>query len=124
MSQLRRLLLPAALVILVVATLAPNLSSAMPDRDSGVFLYTGSRLLQGETPYLDVWDHKGPLIYFVNAVGVLLDPGGERGIWLLEGAALLVSGWLCYRALRRTLGLWAAPAGAGGPFLRPGAGPP
>lgn len=121
-----RLLVLAILLGLVLAVFASIQRRDMPDRDAGVFLYAGSRLLKGETPYLDVWDHKGPLIYFINALGVVLDPGGERGIWLLEALALMVSGWLCYRALRPSFGLVPAMAGTALLFcgmvliLRPG----
>jgi hypothetical protein len=66
----------------------------VPDRDSGVYLYVDAHP-SGDTPYVDVWDHKGPLIYFINALGVSIDPGGEKGIWLLEAIALFASGWLC-----------------------------
>lgn len=94
----------------VAASLAPNLTSSLPDRDSGVFLYVGSLLLRGGTPYLDVWDHKGPLIYLINAVGVFLDPGGEKGIWFLEAMALSLSGWFLYRAMRDSFDRRAALA--------------
>ena len=42
----------------------------LPGTDNGVFLYGGQQLLAGKTPYLDFWDHKGPLIYFINAIGL------------------------------------------------------
>jgi len=99
-----RLLVLALLAGLVASVFAAMQHRDMPDRDAGVFLYVGARLLQGNTPYVDIWDHKGPLIYFINALGVALDPGGERGVWLLEVMALLGSGWLLYRALRPSLG--------------------
>ncbi len=48
-------------------------------RDSGVFLYVGWRLLNGDIPYRDVWDHKPPLIYFVDALGIALTPALALG---------------------------------------------
>src|SRR5262245_997230 len=56
----------------------------LPSRDSGVFLYMGWRLLSGDIPYQDVWDHKPPLIYFVDALGLTLTPNSLWGIWFLE----------------------------------------
>ena len=44
----------------------------MPRRDSGANLYVAQGMLEGETPYLDRWAHKGPLIYVLNAIGLLL----------------------------------------------------
>ena len=34
--------------------------------DSCVFKQMGLAILQGKTPYVDLFDHKGPLIYFYN----------------------------------------------------------
>src|SRR5687768_18415163 len=53
----------------------------LPSRDSGVFLYVGWRLLNGDIPYRDVWDHKPPLIYFVDALGIALTPASPWGVW-------------------------------------------
>src|SRR4026207_2167425 len=67
-------------------TLFPNNPNNMtlPSRDSGVFLYVGWRLLHGDIPYRDVWDHKPPLIYFVDALGIALTPGSFWGLWILQ----------------------------------------
>ncbi|WP_177225906.1 ArnT family glycosyltransferase [Arsenicibacter rosenii] len=45
-----------------------------PQRDSGVFAYIGQRILRGELPYRDIWDHKPPLVYYINALGLWLKP--------------------------------------------------
>lgn len=55
----------------------------IPGRDSGVFLYTASRLVDGEVPYRDAWDHKGPMIFFTNAMGLLLTDS-RWGVWAIE----------------------------------------
>ena len=52
-------------------------------RDSGVFAYGGQILLSGGTPYVDFWDHKGPLIYVFNSFGLFLF-GSPRGIYIFE----------------------------------------
>jgi hypothetical protein len=56
----------------------------LPGTDNGVFLYGGQQLLTGKTPYLDFWDHKGPLIYFINALGLLVGKGSRWGVWGVE----------------------------------------
>jgi hypothetical protein len=53
--------------------------------DSGVFVYAGQTLLRGGSPYLDFWDHKGPLLYLFNLFGLALGGGSIRGVILLEG---------------------------------------
>jgi hypothetical protein len=60
-------------------------------RDSGVFMYSGRVILNGGTPYLDAWDHKGPLIYFFNAIGLALAGGNPRGVIIFEGLLLSLS---------------------------------
>ena len=57
----------------------------IPYRDSGVFQYVGWRLLQGDIAYRDVWDHKGPAIYYIDALGIVI--GGTGG-------------WGCRRSMR------------------------
>ena len=71
-----------------------------PGRDSSAFLYVAQGILKGETPYLDRWDHKGPLIYALNAVGLLLSDAW--GIWLVQlgflaGTCIVAGKLLCSR---------------------------
>lgn len=46
----------------ILFVLIPVTPTNMPiaSRDSGVFLYSGWRLTNGDIPYLDFWDHKPP----------------------------------------------------------------
>lgn len=98
-----------ALGLLSLAVLAPNRPSGrVPDEDAGVFLYVAGRLLDGGVPYRDVWDHKPPLIYFIDAAGLLLGGGGLDGVWALEVAALWGASVLLFAALFRELGHAAA----------------
>ena len=83
----------------------------LPSRDSGVFLYMGWRLLEGDTPYRDVWDHKPPLIYIVDALGLSLTPGSLWGVWLLQFFFIFVTLLLLYKLLGREFGIFAALAG-------------
>lgn len=96
------------LLVGVLLVLAPNLTTDMTGRDSGVFLYFGSRLLEGEVPYRDIWDHKGPVIYAVNALGAWVSPNSELGIWTVELVALVVATFGLYFLLRQALGATAA----------------
>ncbi|NJO07176.1 MAG: glycosyltransferase family 39 protein [Chloroflexaceae bacterium] len=56
----------------------------LPFRDSGVFLYAGQQVLEGKIPYRDVWDHKPPAVFYVNALGLLIGKGHIDGIYILE----------------------------------------
>ena len=34
--------------------------------DSSVFLYIGKQMHAGKVPYVDLFDHKGPILYFIQ----------------------------------------------------------
>lgn len=76
----------------------------LPKRDSGVFLYAGQQILAGKLPYVDVWDHKAPLIYYINALGLWLANGDRAGVWLVEGISLFVATWLSVLLFRLSFG--------------------
>ena len=80
----------------------------MPGRDNGVFLYGGQQLLAGKTPYLDFWDHKGPLIYFINALGLLVGKGLRWGVWGVEFIFLSLTAIGVYQIART---YWGKPSG-------------
>lgn len=58
--------------------------------DSAVFKTMGLAILQGKIPYVDIFDHKGPIIYFIQALGQWLIPG-RVGIFCLQVIALFVT---------------------------------
>ena len=93
-----------ALLVLRALFLAYPVHGAFPGRDSAVFLYTGWRVTQGEVPYRDVWDHKPPLIYYIDALGLLVGGRSGWGVWLIEGVSLLGAAGLGYALMRRMYG--------------------
>lgn len=97
---------------LVLATMAGNMVPRLPDRDAGVFLYAGQRILQGDVPYRDFWDHKGPAIFYINALGLIIGQGSEVGVWVLEGLAIGTAGILGYVLMRREFGSGPAALGS------------
>lgn len=91
------------LAFLVLLPYAPYLHP-IPNRDSGLFLYAGWRMLHGEVPYRDVWDHKPPLIFFIDALGLALGGGSCWGVWVLEIVSLGGALALCRRLLAPIIG--------------------
>jgi len=51
--------------------------------DQGIFAYIGEVIKRGGDPYQDAWDFKGPLLYYLNALGLSLFDD-LRGIFFLE----------------------------------------
>jgi hypothetical protein len=99
------------LVLVSVAVLLPNHPAGRdPAEDSGVFFYAAQRLLDGGAPYRDIWDHKPPGVYFIDAVGIAL--ARQTGVWLVQVAFLIAAALLGHRALRREFGPVAAAVGS------------
>ncbi|HKN88289.1 MAG TPA: hypothetical protein VJV04_15600 [Nitrospiraceae bacterium] len=79
--------------------------------DSAVFALIGKLLREGGTPYLSYWDHKPPLIHFINAVGLTLSGGRVWGIWMVSAAAWISAAVIGYVALRKAFGILPAVLG-------------
>jgi len=68
-----------------------------PAEDSSVFLYIGKRMLEGKLPYRDLFDHKGPILYLIEVLGLRLSPRSTEGVWVLELLNLLMTAALMLR---------------------------
>lgn len=94
----------------VGAILSAKPSPPLPFRDSGLFLYVASIVRAGGVPYRDVWDHKPPLVYYIDAIGLAL--GGSWGVWLLQLLVVTATVVVAYSMLRRAFGRRGAIVGA------------
>jgi hypothetical protein len=89
----------------------------VPGRDSGAFVVVAQEVLHGGRPYVDVWDHKGPVLILVNALGLLLPLPGIWGVWLVRVGLLGGSVWAANAALRRAFGAGPAACAAAAVFV-------
>ena len=96
-------LLPFLGALCVLLPTSP-LNMQLVYRDSGVFLYTGWRILNGALPYRDIWDHKPPVIFYINAAGLALSDGSRWGVWLVELALLTLAAFLGFQLIRKVFG--------------------
>lgn len=113
MKQLR-LVLPYVFLFLLTA-LALDFANPLfdkPARDGGFFLYAGQQIVDGKVPYRDFWDSKGPGIFYVNALGLLLGGGSRWGVWLIEFLCIFGMFWLLYDSLSKRWGIGAALFGS------------
>lgn len=79
--------------------------------DSAIFQTIGKYWAQGVTPYAQLFDHKGPLIFFVDAVGYWLH--GRSGVLVVQTLSLAAAIWGLYRLGRTALSRpWAMGAAA------------
>lgn len=100
-------LLIAALLAFVFLAWIPHHFLSFSSFDSGIFLYVGEQLRNGHHLYRDVWDHKPPLIFLFNEIGLAIGAGSPGGVFLLDYCCCAVFFVVSYRELRK---LFAAPA--------------
>ncbi len=67
--------------------------------DKGIFTYTGWAVYNGLVPYRDFFDHKPPVIYFIDALGILL--GGSWGMWVVNAGLALLATAVFFKCCRR-----------------------
>ena len=91
----RRIARPGSLVALGALLLSPGLWLG-PSLDASVFVLSGMRIRAGFVPYADLWDHKPPGSYLLNALGQGILPWLDPWLvaWLFTaiatGAAIVV----------------------------------
>ena len=97
-------LIPAVLALL-------NLLGEAGPADNAIFAYLGHCVGEGAVPYLELWDTKGPLQFWLNALGML---GGRVGHTLFGAVVAWVTLLCLLRAWGRwygaTAAAWALPA--------------
>lgn len=93
------ILVLSILVVLFLSTSTSFLYSYREQLDSVVFQIIGREWLNGNIPYRDLWDLKGPLIFFVNALGFLLT-GSRYGIVLIQTLFLFIFFLIVFRYYR------------------------
>lgn len=102
------LLIIGVYVAAILYPYAPLQADKVPSHDSGIFLYFGEQILHGKIPFRDLWDHKPPLVFYINALGLWLGRGSMWGVWWLEVLSLAVASILAFLPLRRILGIGPA----------------
>lgn len=80
--------------------------------DANCYMTVGRAMTEGKMPYRDLFEHKGPLLYIIHAVGAMISDSSFFGIFIFETAACICFLQSSYRLLQRITGnhsLWAIP---------------
>lgn len=92
-------------IILVIITLFSTLifmhspiSKMIPVEDSSGYLYDGYALLNGVNMYSGFFDHKGPLMYTINAFGQIF--GNYTFLWFIETILIFIFYLFIYKTLK------------------------
>lgn len=76
-----------ALILSLLSPLNPFAQKTM-GTDSWVFQYNGLSIINGLVPYVDFFDHKGVIIYLINALGLVINK--NIGVWFIEFILLFI----------------------------------
>jgi hypothetical protein len=88
-----------SLILLLHLTTSPRFVSLSPD--SGVFAYAGKLVTEGKLPYRDFFDHKPPLIYYLEALAISISGPNPWSIWWLDVIYLAVTGIVFFLVLSK-----------------------
>lgn len=80
---------PIAFLFLFFFSYTTSPLSIAEGMDSAIFKTMGLMMTRGGVPYVDFFDHKGPILYFLNALGIFI--GGRSGIFALQVLLLTFS---------------------------------
>ena len=67
--------------------------------DANTYLTIGRAMCEGAVPYLDLYEQKGPVLYFLHAFAALISDSSFFGVFIIESAACMVFLAFSYRIL-------------------------
>lgn len=67
--------------------------------DSSIYQYIGHLVTLGKIPYVDAFDHKGPILYLINALGCMISQ--EHGIWIIDTIFMMLFFSIAYLISRK-----------------------
>ena len=73
--------------------------------DSDIFQYIGFAMTKGKIPYTDYFDHKGLFLYWIEAIGYILNP--YWGVFLLQIVNLSIVIFVWHRILEELPNVYA-----------------
>lgn len=65
--------------------------------DVNVYYTIGKGLFFDKIPYKDLFDHKGPIIFFIYGLGYFISPNSFLGMYILESISLFVSLYFIFK---------------------------
>lgn len=92
---------PITFLFLLLCSISTSPLFVYEGMDSVIFKTIGLAMAQGKMLYVDIFDHKGPILFFIQALGQWLIPG-KWGIFLIQ----ILADALTFTFLYRTIGLF------------------
>ena len=94
------LALLCSVLALSIATTSSPLYAANFWTDSNLYFTIGRGMTEGLMPYRDLFDHKGPLIFMIYALGALVSDTSFLGVFLLEVLSLTAMLFFAWQTVR------------------------
>lgn len=69
------------------------------DGDSGIFMLIGKAISMGKNVYTDYFDHKGPVLFYLNALGFFMT-GDKTGVFIIQCVFLSLTSIFMYKTAR------------------------
>ena len=85
----------AAAALLFTSTCSPIFATSFWT-DTNIYFTMGRGIRHGLLPYRDLYDHKGPLLYFLYSLAACVSENSFFGVYLIEIAALGLTCFLSY----------------------------
>lgn len=92
-------------IVIISFTFRSNpISTVLPTHDSSMFLYFGRGIHNGMIPYVNMYDHKGSVLFYVNSLAYLFGQGyAQFLLWIIEVLFLTTTVILLYKILNYLL---------------------
>jgi len=68
--------------------------------DANIYFSMGKGIANGLIPYKDIFDHKGPLIFFIYYIGYSISGTSFLGIYIMECITLFINMFFAYKIAR------------------------
>lgn len=88
-----------SVLALSIATTSSPLYATNFWTDSNLYFTIGRGMREGLMPYRDLFDHKGPLIFLLYALGAWVSDTSFAGVFLLEAASLAAMLFFAWRTV-------------------------
>lgn len=87
-----------AFMLLMSASTSP-LYTDYCDGDSSIFMLIGKAISMGKNVYSDYFDHKGPILFYLNALGFCMT-GTKTGVFIIQCIMLSATAIFMYKTAR------------------------
>ena len=86
-----------ALVSLLICSESSPLYPLNDWFDANIYFTVGKGMVNGFVPYLDLFDHKGPIIYLIYGIGSLISSSSFIGVFILEVISFTIFLYYIYK---------------------------